>query len=466
MTVSSPKYRRVAIIGGGPAGLAAAKALGLEPTKFERVDLFERKENIGGLWYYTGKTTEAYPPVPSVDPNVGDVFETSDHREKYFSPMYKNLETNIVSSVMEYHNFPFPKGTSTFPTRNEVFEYLENYSKTIPSDVNIKVNSNVLSLTKKDGVWEVVVENFATLEISKQYYDGIVLANGHFDVPYIPKVGGLKDWNEKKPGSITHAKYFDEAKLFDNQNVLIIGNSASGIDISTQLSIKAKKVYVSSRDKSQVADIINYEVTNIGMITKYDFDDDRSVTTVDGQRFNGIDSVIFCTGYLYSLPFLKSYLTGDDAIITDGSKIHYLDKQIFYIPDPSLAFIAIPKFIIPMPLSESQAAVVARVFSGRLTLASETELRDEYSKEIEQKGNGSEFHFLKFPADVEYCRSLQSWVDENGLGKTGSQAPVWDEAKYKDREETADIKAKRLLKIVEHANKLRESGEDFRLLTE
>ena len=45
--------RKVGIIGGGPAGVAAAKALSLEPSKFDEIHLFEKKPQLGGLWNYS-----------------------------------------------------------------------------------------------------------------------------------------------------------------------------------------------------------------------------------------------------------------------------------------------------------------------------------------------------------------------------------------------------------------------------
>jgi cation diffusion facilitator CzcD-associated flavoprotein CzcO len=42
--------KRVAIIGGGPGGLAAARALRNE-NSFETITIFERNDHTGGTWY-------------------------------------------------------------------------------------------------------------------------------------------------------------------------------------------------------------------------------------------------------------------------------------------------------------------------------------------------------------------------------------------------------------------------------
>ena len=82
------RYTRIAIIGGGPAGLAAAKSFGLLPTNFE-VDLFERNDKLGGVWLYNEKKTNGLQDAIDINnPSVG--------RNEFFSPMYKHLETNIT----------------------------------------------------------------------------------------------------------------------------------------------------------------------------------------------------------------------------------------------------------------------------------------------------------------------------------------------------------------------------------
>ena len=45
-----PPYRRVAVIGAGPSGLAAVRALEKEKI-FEAIRVFERRDQVGGLWY-------------------------------------------------------------------------------------------------------------------------------------------------------------------------------------------------------------------------------------------------------------------------------------------------------------------------------------------------------------------------------------------------------------------------------
>ncbi len=48
MMVASP-HRRIAVIGAGPSGLAAVHAL-VGENCFEVIQVFERRDRVGGLW--------------------------------------------------------------------------------------------------------------------------------------------------------------------------------------------------------------------------------------------------------------------------------------------------------------------------------------------------------------------------------------------------------------------------------
>jgi cation diffusion facilitator CzcD-associated flavoprotein CzcO len=42
-------YQRVAVIGAGPSGLAAVRAL-RDENAFDTIRLFERRDRVGGIW--------------------------------------------------------------------------------------------------------------------------------------------------------------------------------------------------------------------------------------------------------------------------------------------------------------------------------------------------------------------------------------------------------------------------------
>ena len=68
--------------------------------------------------------------------------------------------------------------------------------------------------------------------------------------------------------------------------------------------------------------------------------------------------------------------------------------------------------IVPFPLAEAQAAVVARVWSGRLTLPQSKDMK-KWSEDVRKvKGEGRSVHALEPPQNVRYMRSMRDWCCE------------------------------------------------------
>lgn len=160
-------FKRIAIIGGGPAGLAAAKALALEPASFS-IDLFERRDNIGGLWYYGGDKTKVSPRIPSIDPDDKEILDPNNgFQNRFFSPMYDQLETNLVTRLMKYNKVRdsiFTPETKMYTRRENVLEYIHRYKDTIPSGVNFHFNRNITRLLKEKDEWLLEVEDSTSLD--------------------------------------------------------------------------------------------------------------------------------------------------------------------------------------------------------------------------------------------------------------------------------------------------------------
>lgn len=147
-------------------------------------------------------------------------------------------------------------------------------------------------------------------------------------------------------------------------------------------------------------------------------------------RFTGghieadIDHVVFCTGYLYSYPFLpKTNLSL--SIISDGQRVNNVYQHIFYIADPSLTFLTLPWNIVPFPTAEAQSAAVARVFAGRLDLPSREEMQDWERTTIKKNGSGKSFHKLPPPLDIDYINDLHHFCMQADNEPSGKIGPYW-----------------------------------------
>ena len=111
---------RVAIVGGGPAGLVAAKSLleeGLHPT------VFERSSNLGGQWNAPG-------------PHSG---------------VWKTMRANTSKVTMCFSDFPFEEELPMFLTNQQAHAYLWKYAKHFGLDECLKLNTRVEIVSRADG---------------------------------------------------------------------------------------------------------------------------------------------------------------------------------------------------------------------------------------------------------------------------------------------------------------------------
>jgi hypothetical protein len=199
----------------------------------------------------------------------------------------------------------------------------------------------------------------------------------------------------------------------------------SSTDIAREIAPFADKIYQSSRGGAYSLPLVLLppEAERVGEVTSFALpaspeDSPGPVTLSDGRVLTGIDRVIVCTGYHMTVPFLPALhndsLTPnqatEDILVTDGTQIHNLHKDIFYIPDPTLAFVGVPFYTTTFTLFDIQAIAVSKVLSGQAWVPSESEMRKEYNDRVEKKGSGRGFHSLK-GVQVEYAAELVEWVN-------------------------------------------------------
>jgi cation diffusion facilitator CzcD-associated flavoprotein CzcO len=388
--------------------------------------------------------------VPQVNPHSGlekPVWVKSGKSPEkmpiFLSAIYKLLETNIPRSLMRYSEMDFPDNVQLFPKHDDVQKYLEVYAQDVRDLVSF--NTQVVDVRRSgtgDGNvdsnitagWQVETLHFPSGKQTTKVYDAVVVGSGHYSVPFIPDIPGASEWNTKHPGSVSHSKYYRIPETYSDKKVIVVGNSASGLDISSQIAtVCSAPLFLSSKSESYLAAGFkaNPNIENVPEIIKFDANS-KSITLKNGRVEHGVDAVLFCTGYLYSLPFLEAL---DPNPIGDGTRVEHTYQHLFYSPDPTLTFLTLPQKIIPFPLAEAQAAVLARVFSGRLSLPSEEEMRAWEAQTIAERGSGGEFHTLQFPRDVNYINFLYDWaasaerhqgLENNGRGKMTKRWGEWE----------------------------------------
>ncbi|ORX91003.1 FAD/NAD(P)-binding domain-containing protein [Basidiobolus meristosporus CBS 931.73] len=434
MTVLPPAHayrftkpiKRIAIIGAGAAGLATAKSL-VSQQHFAEIKIFERNSRIGGTWIYSDKKG---PKVyfPSVDPLIADPEAPPRH---YNSSIYSTLRTNLPHPVMSFKNHPFPEDTPLFPSHSHVLENLEAFAEENKLLPLVTFNTIVQHMDYLDEEWKLTL--LTEGEISTEAFDAVIVCSGHYYVPFIPNINGLDELSEKRPDKLLHSREYKKPEDFKGKVVLVVGGASSAIDIARDLSFQCKNVYQSIREKEGSADIGEAPGTGSASDNRIEIKPEmklidvanNKIHFVDGTQLDIPDIILFATGYLYSYPFLSQFertntkVEEEEVIITDGMKVHNVYEQIFYIPNPTLAFIGLPVKVVPFPLFQYQSTYVAQVFAGKTDLPGRKEMREWYQR-LTELAPGRDGHILKGPKEVEYCNRLSDLT--NGAI---SRVPEW-----------------------------------------
>lgn len=143
---------KIAIIGAGPSGLAAAKAVleqGLTPV------VFEKAETLGGVWRPDGL---AWP----------------------------QMQVNISRHNGVFSDFPWEEKKSDFPVTPEMYDYLLAYAKHFNLEPQIKYGHCVINVSQQDKGWRI---RYAENENEHEdYYDAVIVASGRYGSPQLPHI--------------------------------------------------------------------------------------------------------------------------------------------------------------------------------------------------------------------------------------------------------------------------------------
>ena len=337
---------------------------------------------------------------------------------------------------------------------------------------SVFLNTRVESVEKHGKGWRVETSTIESTPLgphythATHYFDAVVAANGHYHATNIPDIPGLKEWKTTFPDRVQHSKLYRRASGFKDQDVLIIGAGVSSTDIAREIGVVAKNVFQSSRggafdlsshllpdNAARVAGIRSFEpLTSTDAHTSPQDVIPGTVTLSDDTTLCNIHRVILATGYHSSLPFLRTLhadnLTSAEAderiLVTDGLQTHNLHKDIFYIPDPTLAFVGIPFHTATFSFFEFQAVALAAVLSGKVPLPSEESMRAEYLVRLHSKGAGRPFHSMRGEGqEIGYVKELVAWVN----GKLSADQVEDEELMKGHSKKWFDSYARRLLRI-------------------
>ena len=204
---AQPADYEVVVIGAGQAGFAMGYYLARQGRRFI---ILERGDSIAPAWRERWDSLTLFTPR-----------------------RYSSLP-----------GLPFPGDPDGYPTRDEVIAYLERYVETY--ELPIEFNSNVRRLSQEDGPF--------VLELGGRTInaEGVVVATGPFQRPYVPKLAEEVDpdvWQ-------AHSTGYRRPSDVPEGTVLVVGGGNTGFQIAKEVSSTHKVILsVGSRQNAAAATI-------------------------------------------------------------------------------------------------------------------------------------------------------------------------------------------------------------------
>lgn len=203
--------KRVAVVGAGPSGIAALKALLAEGHD---AVAFEQSDRIGGNWVFRPEASHS------------SVYET----------------THIISSRRwsSFEDFPMPEDYPDYPSHAQVLAYFEAYAARFGLAPHVRLRTRVARAERcATGGWILTLAGEAGPATER--FDALLVANGHHWAPSMPEVPGRYD------GEVLHSHAFKRAEPFRGRRVLVVGAGNSACDVAVECSRVAAFVGLSVR---------------------------------------------------------------------------------------------------------------------------------------------------------------------------------------------------------------------------
>lgn len=344
---------KLCVVGGGAAGLCAAKnslEFGFQVTVFEQTD------QIGGTWVFTDDVGK--------DKNGLDVH----------SSMYEGLYTNLPKEVMGFPDFPIPTQHKSYISSEHFLDFLNLYATTFDIKKYVKLEHQVVRVRPlNDESWEIIVRNLPDNKYETYTFDAVLVCNGHYNTPALPKFEG----SEAFKGKQIHAHDYRSSELFKGEKVLVIGAGPSGVDLTNEISKVAERVTLSHHMKEPSKTIF---LPNVDQRPDVDCLTNNGVTFTDG-RSQEYSIIFYCTGYKYTFPFLSV----DCGIKCEDNYVRPLFKHCISINRPSLGFVGLPFYVCATQMFDLQSRFFLTFASNRKLLPTKQEMLEDQKIDMEER---------------------------------------------------------------------------------
>ncbi|MFJ4620069.1 flavin-containing monooxygenase [Streptomyces sp. NPDC088812] len=188
-TAPTPADRPVYVIGGGPAGLAAAYAL---RTRGIRAVVVERSDRVGASW----------------------------------RRHYDRLRLHTTRRLSALPGLAMPRRFGRWPARDDVVRYLEKYAEHHELELVTGVEVSRVERTADGTGWLLHASGGRELTGS-----AVVVATGYNHTPHLP------DWpgRETYTGDLAHASAYRDGTPYAGRDVLVVGVGNTGAEIAVDL---------------------------------------------------------------------------------------------------------------------------------------------------------------------------------------------------------------------------------------
>ncbi|KAF4455771.1 hypothetical protein F53441_1970 [Fusarium austroafricanum] len=447
--------RRVAVIGAGPAGAIATDALVKEGT-FDTIRVFERKAGVGGAWIYTPELPTGIPslekviagdadnavPIPDHLPAITPISEEVNCHQHRFSDtaIHENLHSNIAPDVMCYTQEPFPDKLSKrtldeygpgapFRHHSTICEWIEGIFTRGGHDKLLELETAVERVEKVNDEWIVTLRKVLDGHNYwwQETFDAVVVASGHYNVPWFPEVEGMLEFEEMFPGAIEHSKHFREASKYKGKRVIVVGASVSSVEIIHEiLDFTDGQVYASIRGEPIPSHgwvpFEHPKITVKPAIQRFDPEAQR-VHFADGSYLDGIDHIIYGTGYTFSFPFIPAV---QERVKHACRRLPGVYQHTWNIEDPTLTFVGMVGGGFTFRAYEWQSVAIARFLAGRSKPLPSIPEQLEWERQRVSEKKGGKAYYSIAPEYERFFEFLRDIAGEPAEGTSGRSLPAFD----------------------------------------